>query len=59
MAVSKEDAQSLVFQYSEWLDGSGLMVPESVADPRTHEQLVEEFLATRDANAIPEVEVSP
>lgn len=55
MAVSKDDAQSLVFQYSEWLDGEGLIVSDEQGDDRTHEQLANEFLATRNENAIPEV----
>lgn len=34
----------LVFSYSEWLDQQKLVAPQSDADPRTHADLVNEFM---------------
>lgn len=37
--------RSVLFQYSEWLDGEGLIRSElETGDNRTHENLVDEFL---------------
>jgi hypothetical protein len=45
---------SVLFQYSEWLDGEGLIRSElETGDNRTHENLVDEFLeAFRDEKTI-------
>lgn len=41
---------SLVFAYSEWLDGQGLVVGDDASgDKRSHDELVQAFLAERDA----------
>lgn len=41
--------KDLLFQYSEWLDGEGIIVSdqEEGADKRTHDDLVTEFLKKR------------
>jgi hypothetical protein len=42
----RDKAKDLLFEYSEWLDGQGLIVGPDIrnADERTHDQLVEDFL---------------
>jgi hypothetical protein len=47
-------AESMLMQYSEWLDISDVMAP-SPDDPRTHEELVREFIAQRNRVARPKV----
>jgi hypothetical protein len=40
------EALGRLFDYSEWLDGQGLIKGEEESgDPRTHEQLVADYLA--------------
>lgn len=56
MAIKKSDAHTLIHQYSEWLDGEELIVPDAPDSPRTHDDLVDEFLRTRQAFALPVVE---
>lgn len=53
--ITKEDAHTLLHQYSEWVDGEcfGALLD---ADTRTHDDLVDEFLRTRRAFALPVVE---
>lgn len=55
MAIRKSDAETLIHQYSEWLDTEGLILVEP-KDNRSHDDLVHEFLTTRRAFALPVVE---
>lgn len=50
-------AHSLLMQYSEWLDPQYMQAP-SVGDDRTHEQLVDDFIAARSIHAYPMLERS-
>lgn len=46
----RKDIGNLLINYSEWLDGEGLIVPadgEAESDNRTHQQLVEDFFVDR------------
>lgn len=48
-------AAVLLHQYSEWLDGEGLMRADETPGPetKTHDDLVREFIASRDPEARP------
>lgn len=47
-------AEALLMQYSEWLDPTYMRAPDD-GDSRTHEQLVQDFLVARSADARPKV----
>lgn len=53
--VGREEAATLLHQYSEWLDGEGVIIPESELDGRTHDDLVKQFLDGRITAAQPQV----
>ena len=48
--IARRPAAGVVaaFAYSEWLDQQGLLKPGDVHDERTHENLVDEFMACED-----------
>lgn len=52
--VDENTAKTLLHQYSEWLDEEHVRWDDD-ADPRTHTDLVEEFLATRSLLARPKL----
>lgn len=49
-------AETLLTQYSEWLDTSGTIdAPLYASDHRTHEDLVREFVTQRNTQARPKI----
>ena len=55
--VDRETALALLLQYSEWLDGEGLIEGDATPgdDTETHSDLVERFVRDRDVRAMPRV----
>lgn len=53
-AVDREAAETLLLQYSEWLDTE--KINPSNPDLPTHEDLVRSFLASRGPNWLPKLE---
>lgn len=43
------DTHALLHAYSEWLDEQGLVSPDDGDDQRSHDDLVGDFLAQRNA----------
>ncbi len=57
VSISSALGKSLLLQYSEWLDVEKINLLESDAvDGRSHSDLIDEFLAKRNQNAIPVLE---
>lgn len=52
--VDNHTAESLLMQYSEWLDVENNL-PINAQDERTHEALVREFITQRNPDARPKV----
>lgn len=50
--VDSQAARSLLLQYSEWLDTKRIDLRDKT-DPRTHEDLIAQFIASRHVHAIP------
>lgn len=49
----------ILFEYSEWLDGEGLIIGDKASrDKRTHEELVTDFLQLRAEREIQRGEVA-
>jgi hypothetical protein len=55
--VDAGNAESLLMQYSEWLDVQGCLADlgADASGLGTHEQLVREFIAQRNLRALPRV----
>lgn len=54
--VDVEDAKTLLHQYSEWLDVKRINPSASTEDPRTHDELVQQFISSRNEQALPMLE---
>ena len=56
-AIDALGASTLLHQYSEWLDGQGLVKRAWCGgDDRTHDELVKQFLAERNEAAVPPID---
>jgi hypothetical protein len=53
--IDANTAESLLMQFSEWLDVESVQLHDDAADGRTHEDLVKEFIAQRKPDARPKV----